>query len=55
MMIVGCMVIVWVAGMLIGGVMAYDKGFKAGKSWGFELGVASYEGAEVEARIRSLM
>lgn len=57
MMIIASVIIAWVAGMLVGFAIAWDKAFLAGKSWGFQLGFTARHcnGEDFEDRLRSLM
>jgi hypothetical protein len=55
MLTIGCVVIAWIAGILIGAAISYDQGFNAGKSWGYQLGSERRSDQDMIARIRSMM
>lgn len=54
-MLIVSITMAFIAGLLIGAVAAYDKGFLAGRKWGYQLGSERADDLVRIDRIRSLI
>ncbi|MET4187660.1 uncharacterized membrane protein (UPF0136 family) [Bradyrhizobium sp. JR1.7] len=54
-MLILCVTIAFVAGLLLGATLAWDKAFEAGKSWGLQVAIPPLNDQTVIDRVRAVM